>query len=180
MVMHADDTAVVFTADCVSELEHIANSELDKINAQFTANKLTINTKKTKYTIFRSQKKESAMMMSHLSLATLRLNTQAHLNTSVLFQTTIYTGATISTICCSHLDVMNYYRPVSISTVTFCVSCTFPTHVIYCTGRTIAISTQSDDFKNVHFELLLIVNITKQPSHCFVPCKSSHLITFDF
>lgn len=33
MVMHADDTAVVFTADCVSELEHIANSESDKINA---------------------------------------------------------------------------------------------------------------------------------------------------
>lgn len=33
IVMYADDTAVVFTADCVSELEHIANSELDKINA---------------------------------------------------------------------------------------------------------------------------------------------------
>lgn len=57
MLMYADDTAVIFTADTEDELQDKLNIELAKISNWFSTNKLTINTKKTKYMIFHSPRK---------------------------------------------------------------------------------------------------------------------------
>lgn len=56
-VMYADDTALVFTTPSLHTAAQILNDELIKISQWFTANKLTLNTDKTKYVVFRSPHK---------------------------------------------------------------------------------------------------------------------------
>lgn len=55
--MYADDTALIITGDNMKELEEEAQIELAIVSEWFVANKLTINTTKTKYTAFHSRSK---------------------------------------------------------------------------------------------------------------------------
>lgn len=49
LLMYADDVAIIFTGDNEYELQCKLDMELAKISNWFSANKLTINTKETKY-----------------------------------------------------------------------------------------------------------------------------------
>ena len=51
-IMFADDTNIFLTHDNVKELFKIMNTELDKFNDWFKANKLSLNADKTKFTLF--------------------------------------------------------------------------------------------------------------------------------
>lgn len=55
--MYTDDTALIITGDNIKELEEKAQIELANVSEWFVANKLTINTTKTKYTVFHSHLK---------------------------------------------------------------------------------------------------------------------------
>lgn len=57
LLMYAEDAAIIFTGDNEYELQCKLDMELAKISNWFSANKLTINTKKTKYMIFHSRQK---------------------------------------------------------------------------------------------------------------------------
>ena len=55
-ILFADDTTITFSSDNIIELESVLNRELHIISDWFKANKLTLNTKKTNFILFRSQK----------------------------------------------------------------------------------------------------------------------------
>ncbi|MDD9361468.1 MAG: reverse transcriptase family protein, partial [Anaplasma sp.] len=56
-LMYADDTALIFVGDTIGELQDKINEELTTVLAWFTSNQLTLNLKKSKYTVFHSKKK---------------------------------------------------------------------------------------------------------------------------
>lgn len=57
MVLYADDTNVFFSGKDIDSLEKQANRWLQHLSIWLTANKLELNTKKTKYVIFRPKNK---------------------------------------------------------------------------------------------------------------------------
>ena len=50
--MFADDTNFFYSHKNIKGLFYTVNSELEKINQSFKTNKLTVNIKKTKFTLF--------------------------------------------------------------------------------------------------------------------------------
>lgn len=67
-VMYADDTALVFTTPSLHTAAHILNDELLKISEWFTTNRLTLNTDKTKYIVFKSPCKPVDFTMGKLKV----------------------------------------------------------------------------------------------------------------
>lgn len=67
-VMYADDTALLFPTPSLNTAAHIINNELLKISEWFTTNRLTLNTDKTKYLIFRSPHKPVDCTMGKLKV----------------------------------------------------------------------------------------------------------------
>ena len=57
VALYADDTALYFSANDPAEMKKVLNDELENVSKWFILNKLTLNTKKTKYMIFGSVKK---------------------------------------------------------------------------------------------------------------------------
>lgn len=55
MYLYADDMAIVYDADNITQLQTIMNSDCIKLKKWMNENKLTINTDKTKYMIFRNK-----------------------------------------------------------------------------------------------------------------------------
>lgn len=53
----ADDTNILYSNKCIKKLESTMNTELEKLQIWFIANKLTINTKKTNFVIFHSSRR---------------------------------------------------------------------------------------------------------------------------
>jgi hypothetical protein len=51
----ADDTTVSYSSQNIPDLHNVMHAELEKLNQWFRANKLCLNTQKTKYIIFRPQ-----------------------------------------------------------------------------------------------------------------------------
>jgi len=49
----ADDTTVSVSSENTTELYHTMNTELEKLNVWFMANRLCLNVKKTKYILYR-------------------------------------------------------------------------------------------------------------------------------
>lgn len=66
--MYADDTALVFTTPSLHTAAHILNDELLKISEWFTTNRLTLNTDKTKYIVFKSPCKPVDFTMGKLKV----------------------------------------------------------------------------------------------------------------
>lgn len=56
-VSYADDTVIIFTGKTLSEIQPVINQELTRISSWFKANKLTINSTKSKYILFTSRSK---------------------------------------------------------------------------------------------------------------------------
>jgi hypothetical protein len=57
MILFADDTNVFHSNQNLPDLINQVNSELNKLFDWFSANKLSINFKKTKYMIFKQKQK---------------------------------------------------------------------------------------------------------------------------
>lgn len=57
-VLYADDTALVVTHSSLTEVQSLGNKELQNTLKWFNANKLLLNTKKTKYVLFASHRKK--------------------------------------------------------------------------------------------------------------------------
>lgn len=77
-VMYADDTAIIVTANHAAELESIANIELEKISNWYLTNKLTVNTKKTKYVLFQSRNKSLDTIDIKLTISQTQLEPTDH------------------------------------------------------------------------------------------------------
>jgi hypothetical protein len=60
--LFADDTNILISHKYPTCLTDIANTELDKINSWFKANKLSLNIKKTNFMIFKTFKKENVII----------------------------------------------------------------------------------------------------------------------
>ena len=58
IVLFADDTNILFSHKCLKQLNEIIQIEMNKITDWLEANKLSINTDKTKFIIFRSKNKK--------------------------------------------------------------------------------------------------------------------------
>ena len=56
--MFADDTNIFYSNSCLKTLNEIIQLEIDKIADWLNVNKLSINTTKTKFMLFRSSKKK--------------------------------------------------------------------------------------------------------------------------
>ena len=52
-VMYADDTNAFYSGKCLKSLMHVMQKEMNGVTKWLNANKLSINTKKTKYVIFK-------------------------------------------------------------------------------------------------------------------------------
>ena len=57
LILFADDTNVFFSHNDFSSLTNIVNCEIERLSEWFKANKLSINTKKSNYTIFKPRQK---------------------------------------------------------------------------------------------------------------------------
>lgn len=70
LVLYADDTSVFFSGVDNDELFTCANNWLSGLNMWLTANKLQLNTAKTKYLLFRSrgQRIINGRFIMHLSI----------------------------------------------------------------------------------------------------------------
>jgi hypothetical protein len=58
MILFADDTNIFYSHSCLETLNKILQTEVDKIAEWLNTNKLSINTSKTKFILFRSSKKK--------------------------------------------------------------------------------------------------------------------------
>ena len=58
IILFADDTNIFYSHNCLKELNDIMQNEINKISKWLNANKLSINTIKTKFMLFRSLKKK--------------------------------------------------------------------------------------------------------------------------
>ena len=58
IILFADDTNIFYSNSCLKALDEIIQLEIDKIADWLNANKLSINTTKTKFMLFRSSKKK--------------------------------------------------------------------------------------------------------------------------
>ena len=56
--LFADDTNIIFADKTLKTLEITVNTEIKKLNDWLTSNKLTLNTKKSNYVIFRPYQKK--------------------------------------------------------------------------------------------------------------------------
>lgn len=56
VLLYADDTALLFTGDTLPALQTHVMAELPRISSWFLENKLTLNSNKTKYVVFRSRR----------------------------------------------------------------------------------------------------------------------------
>ena len=57
-VMYADDTNAFYSNKCLKSLTHIMQEEMNEVTKWLNVNKLSINTTKTKYIIFKSKNKK--------------------------------------------------------------------------------------------------------------------------
>lgn len=77
---YADDTTLIITADTVTELQKLAQSELNKLINYFHTNNLVPNPTKTNYTIFYPiQNEQQKQITLTINQTTLKQNTQAKL-----------------------------------------------------------------------------------------------------
>ena len=58
IVLFADDTNILFSHTCLKQLNEVIQIEMNKITDWLNANKLSINTEKTKFILFRSKNKK--------------------------------------------------------------------------------------------------------------------------
>jgi len=54
-ILFADDTTILCSGETLHELNQIMNLELEKLKHWFSANKLTLNLKKTSYMLFKQK-----------------------------------------------------------------------------------------------------------------------------
>ena len=59
--MYADDTTLFCDINSIPDAEHSLNAELSKITDWLAANKLSLNTNKTKFVVFHADKKNSSI-----------------------------------------------------------------------------------------------------------------------
>ena len=59
--MYADDTSITYASNNVEETECCVNTDLDRIRIWLAANKLTLNTTKTKFLLIGSQQRLSTL-----------------------------------------------------------------------------------------------------------------------
>ena len=71
-IMFANDTNLFYTQSNIQKLFSTMNEELPSINQWFTSNKLSLNTKKTKYSFFHkpSKKDDIPLMLPKLTMST--------------------------------------------------------------------------------------------------------------
>lgn len=60
IIMYADDTNVVFSGVDLQELQVAANSWLEELHKWLHLNQLSLNAKKTKFTVFYARNKETS------------------------------------------------------------------------------------------------------------------------
>ena len=58
IVLFSDDTNILFSHTCLKQLNEVIQIEMNKITDWLNANKLSINTEKTKFILFRSKNKK--------------------------------------------------------------------------------------------------------------------------
>ena len=77
--MYADDTNLFYTNNDIETLFSTVNMELEKISEWFKANKLSLNMKKTNYTLFHksSTKDELTLKLPDLKIVNKVLKRQA-------------------------------------------------------------------------------------------------------
>ena len=71
-VMFADDTNLFLANRSIQELFSIANKELNKISDWFTANKLSLNVTKTKFSLFHKASRKDDIPLKSLKLPILK------------------------------------------------------------------------------------------------------------
>ena len=57
-ILFADDTNIFYTNSCLKTLNKIIQTEINKVAEWLNVNKLSLNTKKTKFIVFRSSNKK--------------------------------------------------------------------------------------------------------------------------
>ena len=61
MILFADDTNIFYSNNCLKKLNEIIQIEINKIAEWLSINKLSINTSKTKFILFRSHNKKQKL-----------------------------------------------------------------------------------------------------------------------
>ena len=69
----ADDTNVFFHCNNINELIEIGQKIMNQLHTWFTANKLTLNTDKSSFTIFRTKRKVINNLPEHLEFSDLKI-----------------------------------------------------------------------------------------------------------
>ena len=137
LLMYADDTALVVTADNIADLECKANEELENIFMWFTVNKLTLNAQKTKYTIFHSRHRNVNYDAFRLTMNNCQLEQVREFKyLGVVFDSQLHWKKQINSVCtklvsgCSMLlAARNYFNSNIVRVLYFAfVHC----HLSYC------------------------------------------------
>ena len=64
LTLFADDTNIIYSHDCTTSLCNTLNTELEKLNASFNLNKLSLNLKNTNYITFSANNSDSTIQIA--------------------------------------------------------------------------------------------------------------------
>ena len=97
IVLFADDTNILYSHTCLKKLNEIIQVEINKITDWLNANKLSINTEKTKFILFRTKNKKPKYTIN----ISININIKKVKNTTFL-------GIVIDEFLtwCNHLDLI--------------------------------------------------------------------------
>lgn len=100
IIIYADDTCTILTAENLTELEAKVNIKLDRLSEWFLANKLTVKTRKTKYFVFHyPQKKIYTDKVELLINNCLLEQTNSYRYLGVVFDKNMHWHEHISAVC---------------------------------------------------------------------------------
>ena len=83
-ILFADDTTLYFASENINSLFKILNSELRKLDEWFRANKLSLNVKKTKYSLFHKPKSKDSLPLKLPDIAINNIKLQRENNVKFL------------------------------------------------------------------------------------------------
>lgn len=135
--MYADNTALLFTWDPLSALQIDLTAELERIYSWFVKTKLTMNSYKTKYVVFRSRRNNTDTNKINITLNNSRIQEVTSIKyVGVIFDRHVHWEEHIQNVCkkvaygCYHLiRATQYFSPEILKTLYY-PSCHY--HIGYC------------------------------------------------
>lgn len=138
ILMYADDTAIIFCGDSLSEMQDTILAEMDSIYSWFLKSKLTINTDKTKCVIFHSRRKviDNSSFSVYINDKPIE-NVTSFKYLGVVFDSHLHWKEQIQKVCkklafsCFTLTKARSFFPCSMLRSLYFTL--FQCHIIYCT-----------------------------------------------